>query len=152
MVLASAYAGWAGSLPADVVAQRLEQCLREADLPAAEFVPGWLPGLLSDSAPPEVVDEVVTIMSDFHPVGYRAMAHAFAEADLRDVLPHIAVPTLLLYGEVDQRVPMSLAEYLHAEIPHSTLVVLPGVGHQMNLEVPHAFNDEVRRFVLAADS
>ena len=33
LVLASAYAGWAGSLPPQVVAERLESCLREAELP-----------------------------------------------------------------------------------------------------------------------
>src|SRR3990172_7735773 len=33
LVLASAYAGWAGSLPAEVVEQHLQQWLREADLP-----------------------------------------------------------------------------------------------------------------------
>ena len=32
LVLAGAYAGWAGSLPADVVDQRLEQSLRSSDL------------------------------------------------------------------------------------------------------------------------
>lgn len=56
------------------------------------------PGLLTKSAPAELINEVVGIMSDFHPAGVRAIAHAFAEADLRDVLPRIDVPTLLLYG------------------------------------------------------
>ncbi len=37
LVLASAYAGWAGSLPAEIVDQRLQQVLREADLPPEEL-------------------------------------------------------------------------------------------------------------------
>ena len=147
LVLASAYAGWAGSLPAEVVQQRLESCLREADLPAAEFVPGWIPGLLTESAPQEMVDQLVAVMSDFHPVGYRTMAHSFAEADLRDVLPRIGVPTLLLSGELDGRSPPSVARELHERIPRSRLVVLPGVGHSCNLEAADRFNDEVRRFL-----
>ena len=75
------------------------------------------------------------------------MAYAFAEADLRDVLPRIEVPTLLLCGEADQRSPLTVAEALHAAIPHSTLVVLDGVGHQSNVEAADRFNAEVRGFL-----
>src|SRR3972149_5512630 len=85
--------------PAEVVEQRLQQWLREADLPPAQWVPGWIPGLLTEAAPAELIDEVVAITSDVRPAGYRAMAYALAEADLRDVLPPIDVPTLLLYGD-----------------------------------------------------
>ena len=72
------------------------------------------------------------------------MARAFAEADLRPVLPHIDIPTLLLYGDADRRSPLAVAEELHAEIHQSTLVVLPDVGHQSNLEAAERFNAEVR--------
>lgn len=152
LVLASAYAGWAGSLPADVVEQRLQQCLREADLPPDQWVPGWIPGLLTEAAPAELVDEVVAIMCEFHPAGFRAMAYAFAEADLRDVLPRIDVPTLLLYGDADRRSPLTVAEGLHARIPSSTLVVLPGAGHLLNLEAPESFDAEVRSFLRRAQA
>jgi len=152
LVLASAYAGWAGSLPAEVVDQRLRQALREADLPPDQFIPGWIPGLLAESAPAALVAEVVGMMSEFHPAGYRAMAHALAEADLRDVLPCIDVPTLLLYGTADRRSPLSVAEDLHARIPASTLVVMPGVGHLGNLEATESFNAEVRSFLRRAQA
>jgi pimeloyl-ACP methyl ester carboxylesterase len=148
LVLASAYAGWAGSLPPDVVAQRLEQAIREADLPPERFVPEWIPGLLTERAPSEVVDRLTVLMSEFHPVGYRTMAHALAEADLRGVLPTIDVPTLLLYGEEDKRSPLPVAEALHAKISSSTLVVIPKVGHLTNIEAPDRFNAEVRNFIL----
>jgi pimeloyl-ACP methyl ester carboxylesterase len=151
LVLASAYAGWAGSLSAEVVEQRLEQALREADLPPDQFVPGWIPGLLTESASAEMVDEVKAMMFEFHPAGYRAMAHGLAEADLRDVLPDIDVPTLLLHGDADRRSPLPVAEDLHARIPASTLVVLPGVGHLANLEAAESFNAEVRRFLRRPD-
>lgn len=152
LVLASAYAGWAGSLPAEVVEQRLRQCLREADQPPDQWVPGWIPGLLTESAPAELVAEVVAMMSEFHPAGYRAMAYAVAEADLRDVLPHIDVPTLLLYGDADQRSPLNVAEDLHAKVPTSRLVVLPGVGHLSNVEAAAPFNAEVRIFLRSNQS
>jgi len=77
------------------------------------------------------------------------MLAAFADADLRAVLPTIAVPTLLIHGAADVRAPRPVAEALHAAIPNSELVLLPDVGHQCNLEAPEPFNAELRRFLHA---
>jgi pimeloyl-ACP methyl ester carboxylesterase len=75
------------------------------------------------------------------------MAMASAEADLRDVLPLIDVPTLLLYGDQDVRAPRAVAEALLASIPGSRLVVMPGVGHASSVEAPDRFCAEVRTFL-----
>jgi pimeloyl-ACP methyl ester carboxylesterase len=152
LVLASAYLGWAGSFPPEVVEQRLQRVLREAALPPDEWVSGYIPALLTQAAPKELVDELVGIMSDSRPAGMRVMAHAFAEADLRDVLPHIDVPTLLLWGEAEPRASLDGAAEFAAKLPSSTLVLLPGTGPQSNMEAPAAFNDEVRRFLHSVGS
>jgi len=146
LVLASAYAGWAGSLPAEVTEQRLGQAMVLADLPPAEFVGTLLPTMFGDATPPESVDAFAASMLGFHPAGFRAMARASAE-DLRDALPRIDVPTLLIYGARDVRAPLPVAEDLHTAIPGSSLVVLPDVGHACNVEAPEAFNQAVRRFL-----
>ena len=86
-------------------------------------------------------------MSEFHPAGLRASARAFAEADVRDVLPRIAVPTLLLHGGEDVRAPLNVAQDLHARIPGARLVVLPGVGHASCIEAAEQFNAELRGFL-----
>jgi pimeloyl-ACP methyl ester carboxylesterase len=106
--------------------------------------------LFTASVPAEVVDQKVAVIAEFHPAGLRAMANAFADADLRDVLPEIDVPTLLLYGDADQRSPVSIGEELHAQIPASKLVVIPGPGHVVNVEAPGRFNEEVRSFLRSA--
>ncbi|MGH2813849.1 MAG: alpha/beta fold hydrolase, partial [Actinomycetota bacterium] len=62
LVLASAYAGWAGSLPPEVVRERVERALREAELPPEQWVRGYLPGLFTSSAPPELLEEAAAIM------------------------------------------------------------------------------------------
>jgi pimeloyl-ACP methyl ester carboxylesterase len=147
LVLASAYAGWAGSLPPQVTEQRLRQALELADLPAEEFVSALAPTMFSESAPPELVDRFVASMFEFHPAGLRTMARASAEADLRDALPGMDVPTLLLYGDEDVRAPQEVADQLHTGIPHSRLVVIPGAGHLCNLEAPDRFNEEIRDFL-----
>ena len=147
LLLVSAYAGWAGSLPAEEVQERLQLALRMADQLPIRIEPESIPGLLSKAMSPEKLEEIKAIMSDVRPVGTRATAHAFAEADLRDVLPHVTVPTLLLYGDADERAPLHVAEALHASIPASKLVMLRGLGHEAYLESPQTFNAEVRRFL-----
>ena len=150
LVLASAYAGWAGSLPPEEVAARLKGVLGAADLSRDELLKGW-PGLLSPAASPELVEELASVWADnggrFHPAGYRAMAHSMAEADLRDVLPRIDIPTLLLYGALDQRAPLTIAEDLRARIPSAMLAVIPEAGHVSNAEAPDEFNAQVQEFL-----
>jgi len=146
LILASAYAGWAGSLPADVAEQRLRQAFALADLSPQEFVDALLPTMFSEGTPPESVGAFRASMLAFHPAGFRAMARASAE-DLRDVLPHIRVPTLLLYGDKDVRAPLTVGEDLHAAISGSALVVLPDAGHVCNVEAPEEFNSAVRNFL-----
>ena len=151
LILAGAYAGWAGSLPPDEVERRVARVLAERDLPPERWIPDYLPGMLTETAPPDMVAEVAALMSDVRTVGNTAMLLAMAACDLRDVLPRIAVPTLLLYGDVDRRSPLSIGEALHTAIAGSQLVVLPGVGHLSNIEAPAEFNDEVRRFLATQD-
>jgi pimeloyl-ACP methyl ester carboxylesterase len=146
LILASAYAGWAGSLPADVAEQRLQQALALADLLPEEFVAALLPTMFSEGTPAESVDEFGASMLAYRPAGFRAMARASAE-DLREVLPHIRVPTLLVYGDQDVRAPMAVAENLHAPVSGSKLVLLPDTGHLCNIEAPEEFNRTVRNFL-----
>lgn len=150
LVLAAGYAGWAGSLPAEEVQARLQLALRQADELPMAITPDSVPGLYSTSLGVEQLEELAAVMSDVRPAGMRTMARAFAEADLRDVLASIDVPTLLLYGDADQRATRAVWEPRHAEIPTSTLVLLAGIGHDLALEAPEAFNAEVRRFIRSA--
>lgn len=151
LVLASAYAGWAGSLPPDVTEERLRRSLLAADLPPTRFAFEMIPSLFPGSATKEIVDELAMIAADFHPAGFRTMSRSLAEADLRDVLARIRVATLLLYGDADVRAPLHVAETLHAAIPASTLSVIPGVGHMCNMEASERFNQEVRAFLQSVE-
>jgi pimeloyl-ACP methyl ester carboxylesterase len=75
------------------------------------------------------------------------MARAFADADLRPVLPTITVPTLLVYGAEDVRAPRAVAAALHSSIAGSVLHFVPGAGHDVNLEAPRVYDDLVRTFL-----
>jgi pimeloyl-ACP methyl ester carboxylesterase len=146
LILASAYAGWRGSLPPAEVDARIRQVHADLERSPADWIDDYLPGFFAGPVP-EAIQLTRSIMLDVRPTGVRPMLSAFADADLREVLPTIAVPTLLLYGEADERAPRTVAEALHVGIPASELVFLPGVGHAGNLEAPDAFNTAIRHFL-----
>jgi pimeloyl-ACP methyl ester carboxylesterase len=56
--------------------------------------------------------------------------------DLRDLLPAVQAPTLLLWGERDDATPLSAGETMQQLIPNARLVVLPGAGHYSYLDRP----------------
>jgi pimeloyl-ACP methyl ester carboxylesterase len=145
LVLVAAYAGWAGSLAPDEVARRLASALALAE--RETFEPASVPGLFSDVMPADRAALLTAVMSEIRPAGTQTMAHALAESDLRNVLSQIAVPTLLLYGDSDERAGLDVAEALHGAIPGSTLVTMPGVGHECFLEASDAFDAEVRKYL-----
>ena len=118
-------------------------------MPPRQVVADFAETLFTPEVPPEIVQTELEVMMEFRPTGVRAMANALADADLREVLPTIDVPTLLVHGDADRRAPLTVAEELHARIPGSKLVVIPGCGHMVTLEAPERVNEEVRRFLRA---
>jgi pimeloyl-ACP methyl ester carboxylesterase len=147
LILASAYAGWAGSLPPEEVERRYRQVLAELDQPAEKIVRAWLPTLFTERATPEATGLAARVMADFRAPGMRTMLELAGRADYRPVLPTITVPTLLLYGAEDVRSPVAVGEALRAQIPGARLEVLPGAGHMSFLEAPEAFDGAVRRWL-----
>lgn len=146
LVLVSAYAGWRGSLPVAEAEHRLRQALALSELSPDDLVTTLLPTMFSDETDRAVVEGFGAGIRGFHPAGFRAMARA-AEEDLREVLPQVAVPTLLVNGVDDTRAPRSVAEKLQASITGSTLRVLEACGHLLTLEASAEFNDTVRAFL-----
>lgn len=145
LILVDTYAGWKGSLPEDELRARVEGVRQMLAAPADEFDPAF-PGLFAGDPPTEFVPLLETMAADVRPDSMRIALGVMAEADQRDLLPHIAVPTLLIWGELDARAPLSVARSFEQAIPDAKLVVIPGAGHVSNLERPEAFNDAVREF------
>ncbi len=147
LVLADTYAGWKGSLPESKAEERLATCLRDASLPAAEFVPKYLTGMFGETSTTETQEKMASMMSDFHPAGFRLMAMT-SNIDTRKILPTIEVPTLLIWGDQDKRAPISVARQMLTAIPGAKLEIIKGAGHVCNLEAPDRFNKIVKDFCL----
>jgi pimeloyl-ACP methyl ester carboxylesterase len=151
LIMCDTYAGWKGSLPAEEVQSRVAGLRRMLSAPADQFDP-TLPGLFAGAPPAEVVPLLEEMAADVRPESMRTALLVMAEADQRDLLPCITVPTLLIWGELDARSPLTVASQFAEAIPDAELVVIPDAGHVSNLEQPEAFNDAVREFCRAHPS
>ena len=148
LILAGGYAGWKGSLPEEEVNARVEGVRQMLGASAEKFAL-TLPGLFADGPPAEFVPLLEEIAGDVRPESLRTQLYVMAEADQRDLLPRITVPTLLIWGELDARSSLSVADQFQRTIPDTALVVIPGAGHVCQLERPEQFNQAVREFCRA---
>jgi pimeloyl-ACP methyl ester carboxylesterase len=64
-------------------------------------------------------------------------------------MAEIDARTLILWGSEDRLVPVRLGRRLAATMPRAELVVLPGVGHVPQFEVPEETRRLVQRFLEA---
>ncbi|HET8741687.1 MAG TPA: alpha/beta fold hydrolase [Gaiella sp.] len=151
LVLASPYAGWAGSLPPAAVAERVEHMLGALEQGPAALAAGFVETLFSANADPGLLAQAREMVEDVRASGARAMLHAMAGCDLRDRLDAVDAPTLVLHGSEDVRAPAHVARAIHEAIPGSRLTVVDGIGHECNLEAPAAFNAAVRSFLRDVD-
>jgi 3-oxoadipate enol-lactonase len=128
----------------DRVRERLESLER---LGARGMAEQRAPNLLSPGAPSPLLAEIIDIMAEVRPAGYRAAALALGATDLTPLLGEINAPTLVIHGDRDAVVPLETGRFLSEAIPGARLVVIPGAGHVSNQEQPAAFNAAVRDFL-----
>ncbi|MEX0934987.1 MAG: alpha/beta hydrolase [Candidatus Paceibacterota bacterium] len=69
------------------------------------------------------------------------------EEDLRELLPKISCPTLIIWGDRDTETPLSVAHTMERRIPNSTLVIFEGAGHTSFLDEPGRFGQEIVAFI-----
>jgi class 3 adenylate cyclase/pimeloyl-ACP methyl ester carboxylesterase len=81
------------------------------------------------------------------PASARAWFEATMEIDVRDVLPAIRVPTLVLHRTGDRAVPVEASRYLAERIPDAKLVEHHGVDHFPFVGDYEALVDEVEEFL-----
>jgi pimeloyl-ACP methyl ester carboxylesterase len=64
----------------------------------------------------------------------------------RNRIGEVTVPVLLIHGELDEVVPVEDSLSLHAHLPGSKLIVVPGAGHS-DLEAFAPYFDDVDQFL-----
>ena len=78
------------------------------------------------------------------PEGFVGQVDAALSHDARDRLGELQAPALVIHGALDQLSPKQNGEELARLIPGAELLVLPEVGHAVNLEGQRAVNGALR--------
>ena len=110
--------------------------LREATLKVAASHPGRLPAALAAEQ----------IRGAGKP-GFLQALQALLEYDIRDRLPEIACPTLIVWGDDDRLITVRDADAFAELIPNSRKVIFEDTGHVAMLERPAAFNALLEDFL-----
>lgn len=78
----------------------------------------------------------------------RAVMSVCVNEDLKEYMPLIQAPTLLIWGENDTATPISDAKTMEKLIPDAGLVSFPNCGHYSFLDNPGQFRAVIRSFLL----
>lgn len=77
----------------------------------------------------------------------RSILSKVVNEDLKDRMPMITAPTLLIWGENDTATPLRDAKIMERLIPEAGLVSFPGCGHYSFLDNPFQFAAVLRSFL-----
>jgi 3-oxoadipate enol-lactonase len=89
---------------------------------------------------PSLRDELRAMVASQPVEGYAACCGAIERLDLRDDLPRVSVPTLVIGGQDDPATPPEHQELIASLIPGARLELLPGAAHMANIEQAEVVN------------
>ena len=112
------------------------------------MAPGMVGELVGDEPDPAGVALATQCMAAVPEATYRAAVRALVGFNLREALPRIAVPCLVLAGSKDTNAPAATMGKMAERIPSARYVCLDGVGHLANLERPGEFNQALDGFLV----
>jgi 3-oxoadipate enol-lactonase len=102
------------------------------------FTPGFR------SRNPAAVEKVAAMLRATDPEGYAGCCAAIRDMDLRERLPSIQAPTLVVSGADDPATPPEHGRLIAEAIPGARFVVVPDASHLANMERP----EEITRLIL----
>lgn len=77
----------------------------------------------------------------------RAVSGVITRQGVTEQLGQIKTPTLIIVGDQDVATVPGKAEQMHAGIPNSQLVIIPGAGHTSTVEEPEAVTVAMEAFL-----
>jgi 3-oxoadipate enol-lactonase len=124
---------------------RAELVRREGMAAVADTVVGrWFTAAFPDR------DRYRAMLLGTDPESYAHCCLAIRDMDLRDELPRIGAPTLVIAGAEDPSTPVEHAETIVRGIAHARLLVIPDAAHLANVEGAAAVNDAVLEHLAVA--
>jgi 3-oxoadipate enol-lactonase len=132
--------------PAELWDERIEAALTGGmDKMMQPIIDRWFTARFQQSNPGDVT-KVADMVRTTPKQGYAACCMAIRDMDQRELLPQVAVPTLVVVGDKDPATTPQQGEYLHAKIPGAELAVLDA-AHLSNIEASAEFTRQVLAFL-----
>jgi sigma-B regulation protein RsbQ len=117
---------------------------------------GWAqhmaPAIMQHADRPELGAELTESFCSTDPIIARRFAEATFLADNRADLPAVRVPSLILQCSDDIIAPVEVGEYLHRELPGSTLRIMRATGHCPHMSAPDETVTLMQEYLAAADA
>jgi 3-oxoadipate enol-lactonase len=99
------------------------------------------------AAHPQAVNERKAVLLKIDPAAFQAACTSLVAADLVPALQKLGVPTLVIYGELDQATPPGLNKLIASRAPNARMIELGGCGHCPPLEQPQQFLAAIHEFL-----
>jgi sigma-B regulation protein RsbQ len=112
---------------------------------------GWssamAPVIMGNPDRPELGAELTNSFCRTDPAIAKHFARTTFLSDNRADLPKVKAPALILQCSDDAIAPRAVGEYVHRQIPGSTLVLMQATGHCPNLSAPQETIDAIEGFL-----
>ncbi|HEX3936540.1 MAG TPA: adenylate/guanylate cyclase domain-containing protein [Xanthobacteraceae bacterium] len=151
LVLYGAYAkrSWAQDYPFGWKSDQWERVLANIEhnwgSPEGVSMTTMAPSLINK---PEAAEELASYFrAAASPGAARDIMKMNRDIDVRDILPTVRTPTLILHRIGDRVSEVGHARYMAEHIPGATLVELPGIDHAYWMDGGEAIADQVEQFL-----
>jgi sigma-B regulation protein RsbQ len=112
---------------------------------------GWssnmAPAIMGVPDRPELGMELTNSFCRTDPEIAKRFARVTFLSDVRDVIPSLKTPTLIVQCNDDLIAPIAVGQYLHRTLPHSTLSIIENVGHCPHLSAPSVSASAIDAFL-----
>jgi 3-oxoadipate enol-lactonase len=96
---------------------------------------------------PEETERLLGMLRSTSREGYAACCETIEAFDVRDQLPTITAPTLVIAGADDPATAPDTVRLIADGIPGARFVVVPSASHLVSAEQPEAVTTEIRQFL-----
>ena len=112
---------------------------------------GWssnmAPAIMGAPDQPELSVELTNSFCRTDPEIAKQFARVTFLSDNRADVPRLRTPTLILQCNNDIIAPLTVGEFLHRNLPHSTLSIIDNIGHCPHLSTPGACSGAIDAFL-----
>jgi sigma-B regulation protein RsbQ len=127
--------------------EEIEGLLARAEADHGGWASGAAPRLAGEGAPPEVAEELETLLRRNDGARTIPIARSALLGDRRAEVERVPVPTLVVQTTHDPLVPLEASRYLERHLPDGHLVLLAATGHFPSLSAPSEVIAAIRAFL-----